>query len=117
MSEITGKIIKIMEPVSGEGKNGTWKKQEFIFETAGEYPKKVCIANWNDKVSAEELKLGAELTVSVNIESREFNDRWYTDVKMWRVEPQGSMESEQSAPPLGLDDAPPPEEEDDGLPF
>ncbi len=115
MSEITGKIIKIMDPVNGEGKNGPWKKQEFIFETQGEYPKKVCIANWNDKVSPDELKIGAELTVSINIESREFNDRWYTDVKMWRLEKPGGAEH---APPLpGPGDAPLPEEEDDGLPF
>lgn len=106
-----------MDPVSGEGKNGSWKKQEFIFETAGEYPKKVCIANWNDKVAADELTLGAELTVSINIESREFNDRWYTDVKMWRVEKQGAPDAPGAAPLPGLDDAPPPEEEDDGLPF
>jgi len=117
MSEITGKIIKIMEPVNGEGKNGSWKKQEFIFETQGEYPKKVCIANWNDKVSPDELTLGEELTVSINIESREFNDRWYTDVKMWRIEKPESSGQAQAAPPPSLSDAPPPEEEDDGLPF
>ncbi|MEN8226266.1 MAG: DUF3127 domain-containing protein [Bacteroidota bacterium] len=86
MSEIKGKIIKIIDPVKGEGKNGPWKKQEFIFETEGQYPKKVCIANWNDKVSADDLKMGEEYTVSINIESRDYNDRWYTEIKMWKVE-------------------------------
>ncbi len=117
MTEITGKIIKIMDPVSGEGKNGSWKKQEFIFETAGEYPKKICIANWNDKVSADLLKMGEELTVSINIESREFNDRWYTDVKMWKADKQGSSTDVSQPPPYTSADEPPMLEEDDGLPF
>lgn len=117
MSEITGKIIKIMEEVKGEGKNGQWKKQEFIFETGGEYPKKICVANWNDKVAPDMLKVGEELTVSVNIESREFNDRWYTDVKMWKAEKVGSSNDSQAPPPYTEADAPPPPEEDDGLPF
>lgn len=117
MAEITGKIIKVMDPVKGEGKNGPWKKQEFIFETPGEYPKKVCIANWNDKVSPDDLKVGEEITVSINIESREFNDRWYTDVKMWRIEKQAPTGQADAPPPPDIADAPPQLEEDDGLPF
>lgn len=117
MSEITGKIIQILDPESGEGKNGTWKKQGFIFETGGEYPRKVCILNWGDKVSPDILKVGNELNVSVNIESREFNNRWYTDVKMWKAEIVGGATSNNAPPPYTEDDVPPPTAEDDGLPF
>jgi hypothetical protein len=117
MSEITAKIIKIMEEVKGEGKNGPWKKQEYIFETDGEYPKKICIANWNDKVSPDVLQMGGEYTVSINIESREFNDRWYTDVKMWKAEKTSAQGDSNAPPPFTSSDAPPPPIEDDGLPF
>ena len=115
MSEIEGKIIKIMDPVNGEGKNGSWKKQEFIFETDGEYPRKICIANWNDKVSLDLLKVGENLNVSINIESREFNDRWYTDVKMWKAEKTGGS-GDNTPPPPGAADEPPPIDDGD-LPF
>jgi hypothetical protein len=116
MSEITGKIIKILEPVSGEGKNGSWKKQEYILETEGEYPKKVCVANWNDKVSPDILQVGMEIKASINIESREFNERWYTDVKMWKAEKVGA--APQNTPPDEGRFIPPEESDvDDGLPF
>ena len=84
--EITGKLIEILEAVSGEGKNGPWKKQEFIIETPGEYHRKVCIASWNDKVDLSNYKIGDEISAQVNIESREFNQRWYTDIKIWKLD-------------------------------
>lgn len=116
MTEISGKIIQVLEPQSGEGRNGTWKKQEYIFETSGEYPRKICIANWNDKVSPDMLKIGEQLTVSVNVESREYNGRWYTDVKMWRAEKPAGAPAD-TPPPFTDADAPPPPEEPDDLPF
>jgi len=39
--ELKGKIIKILAPQSGEGRNGTWKKQEYVIELPGQYPKQV----------------------------------------------------------------------------
>jgi hypothetical protein len=115
MSEITAKLIQILEPESGEGKNGPWKKQGFIFETEGEYPRKICILNWGDKVSPDILKVGHELKISVNIESREFNGKWYTDVKMWKAEKLGAPA--ESAPDEGRFEPPEESELDDGLPF
>ena len=46
--EIEGKLIKKLEPISGEGRNGTWKKQNFVIETFDNYPKKVCFTVWGD---------------------------------------------------------------------
>ena len=40
--EINGKIIELLEEKSGESAKGTWRKQEYILETDGQYPKKVC---------------------------------------------------------------------------
>ena len=118
--ELTGKLIQVLDPAEGEGKNGKWKRQDFIIETQEEYPRKICISNWNDKVQLGGLELGTELTVSVNIESREFKGRWYTDVKAWRlVEESGGAEGRRGGDGAGLPE-PPPEEFDDGgddLPF
>jgi hypothetical protein len=46
--EISGNIIQVLALQTGEGKNGQWKKQEFIIETEGTYPKKVCVAMWGE---------------------------------------------------------------------
>lgn len=85
--ELTGKIIKLMNPVNGEGKNGPWKKQEFVIEfNEGQYPRKVCLSAWGDKIEAlNRYKEGDNITVGFNVESREYNERWYTDLRAWRI--------------------------------
>jgi hypothetical protein len=92
--EITGKIINILPEETGQGKNGPWKKQNFILETQEQFPKKVCIAVWGDKVDLKSFGTNETVNVGINIESREFNGKWYTDVKGWRVmktSPTGSV--------------------------
>ncbi len=84
--EISGKVVQILPLQSGEGKNGTWRKQEFVIETQGNYPKKVCITLWGDKIDEASLMEGKEVKAFIDIESREFKGRWYTDVKAWKVE-------------------------------
>lgn len=88
--DLTGTLIKILPEVTGAGKNGNWIKQEFVLETAEQFPKKVCLSLWGDKVN--ELKkyaLGDNLTASINLESREYNERWYTEARAWRLELAG----------------------------
>lgn len=113
--DINGKILQLLPVQTGQGKSGNaWKKQEFILETGDTYPKKVCIAVWGDKIDLNSFKPGEAVTVSFDVESREFNGRWYTDVKAWKVVRQGSAGA--SAP--GPIDAPPSYEGgDDDLPF
>jgi hypothetical protein len=88
--EITGKLVSFLPEQTGQGKNGPWIKQEIIIETDEQFPKKVCIACWGDKASAIKANsVGEKLKFSINIESREFNGRWYTDVKAWRIDKAG----------------------------
>lgn len=83
--DISGKIFQMLPPQTGQGKNGAWKKQEFILETGDTYPKKVCIAVWGEKIDMNQFKPGQTVDVSFDVESREYNGRWYTDVKAWKV--------------------------------
>ena len=86
--EITGKLIQLMPLETGEGRNGPWKKQTFIIEYMdGSYAKKVHMVVWGDKMNVlSGIREGAELKVSFNAESREYNQRWYTDLKAWKIE-------------------------------
>lgn len=88
--EITGKIIQVLEEKSGQSAKGGWRKQEYILETQEQYPKKVCFVVWGDKIDDFGIKENQDVEVSIDIESREFNGRWYTDVKAWKVAPKGS---------------------------
>ncbi|MDH3270531.1 MAG: DUF3127 domain-containing protein [Gemmatimonadota bacterium] len=116
--QITGKVIDILEEQSGTGKNGTWRKQEFILETAGQYPKQVCIVQWGDNIDKFGVSEGETLTAYIDIQSREYNGRWYTDVKAWRVDRESSDAPSADGgepwpePPADFDEG-----GDDGLPF
>ena len=83
--EIKGKIIEILPEKSGQSANGEWRKQEYILETDTSYPKKICFMAWGDKIGEFNLQQGENVEVSVDLESREYNGRWYTDVKAWKV--------------------------------
>ncbi|MEY4538423.1 MAG: hypothetical protein RLZZ306_180 [Bacteroidota bacterium] len=95
--EFEGNLVKVLPEVTGQGKNGVWVKQDFVLETEEQYPKKACFTAWGDK--AADLKtysLGEKLKISFSVESREYNERWYTDLKAYRIDVSGSAGS--SAP-------------------
>ncbi len=113
--ELEGKIIQINPLQSGEGKNGTWKKQDYILETKSQYPKKVCITVWGDKVDQFALSENEDVKISIELESREYNSRWYTDVRAWKVEKSNSQQHESGEPEVLPPSNDPPSGED--LPF
>lgn len=118
---LEGKLISLLPLQEGVSTRGAWKKQEFVMETAEQYPKKICISCWNEKTDdLARYNTGDAIKVSVNIESREYNSRWYTDIKAWRIEPlQAQAQSAPSPEASGSDDilGMSFSEEDEELPF
>jgi len=104
---------------SGTGKNGTWKKQEYVLETAGQVSRKVCFNIWGDKIDQYKLTEGNEVKVSFDLESREYNGKWYTDVKAWKVDRLQKNDNDTVSENLGGDQGIPPYEvlPPDDLPF
>ncbi len=97
-NRLEGVVRELLPIQEGEGRNGRWRKQLFILETAGgNYPRQVCIMAWGDKIDQFNLKEGDSITVSVDIESREYNGRWYTDIKAWKVERKSAATEEVTA--------------------
>lgn len=85
--QITGKIKNIYETESGTGKNGEWSKQTFSIETEGEYPKLVVFSAMGKTLEyLSKFKVGQTAKVSFNPESREYNGKFYTDLKAWKIE-------------------------------
>ncbi len=97
--EITGKIIAVLEPRGGVSKTGNeWKMQEYVLETHEQYPRKVCFNVFGaDKIAQFNIQAGEEMTVSFDINAREYNGRWYNDIRAWRVE-RGTAPVPEMAP-------------------
>ena len=114
--QLTARLVQLLPLQSGTGKNGQWKKQDIIVETEATYPKKVCVSVWGDKIETASLQPGSLLKIDFDVESREFNGRWYTDVKAWKIETAGAPAatgSEKVMSNMGPENV----NNDDDLPF
>lgn len=118
---VKGKLIKILNPESGIARTGnSWKKQEFVIETNDQFPKKICFTLFNDKVTLlKGLAEGDELEISFDVESREFNSKWYHNINAWKIDLTGQKPAPGDIPPFTGDDIPPDpfSEQPDDLPF
>ncbi len=86
--EIIGKIIVALPEQSGVSKAGnSWKKKEYVLETQETYPKKVHFDLFGDKADKYPLSVGQTVKLSFDIESREYNGRWFTSIRGWQAEP------------------------------
>ncbi len=86
--EIEGKIIAVLGERSGTSKAGNpWKVKEYVLETKENYPRKVAFDFFGDKADQYDLKLGDEIRLSFDIESREYQGRWFTSIRGWKSEP------------------------------
>jgi len=95
--EIEGIVFKILPEQTGEGRNGRWVKQDFIIETQEQFPKKICFSAWGDRTDTLKLlKEREKVKVSFAPESREFNEKWYTDLRAWRIEREGQGSGAQN---------------------
>lgn len=119
--EIKGRIIAVLPHRSGVSqKDGkSWMTQEYVVETLEQYPKR-CVFNvfGEEKIKEYNLQVGSEVTVKFDINAREYNGRWYNDIRAWKVEPAQA----QPFQPTGADAIPaptiaPPNDDADPLPF
>jgi len=98
--EITGKIIVALPEQSGVSKAGnSWKKKEYVLETQDTYPKKVHFDLFGDKADKYPLSVGQTVRLSFDIESREYNGRWFTSIRGWQAEPIEDSSAAASAYP------------------
>ena len=86
--DFQGKVINFIGETSGVSKAGNpWKKKEWLVETFGQYPRKVRLQIFGDRADTINLEVGQDYNLFVDLESREFNGRWYTDVTLYRADP------------------------------
>ncbi len=112
--DFTGKCIKVFDLESGTSKTGNpWSKQSWLIEVPGQFPRTVKVDAMGRAVENVKMEVGKEYTVSVDLESREWNGRYYTDVRVYRAveaAPQGAANagaSQAPADPFGGQPFPP----------
>ena len=119
--EISGKIIAVLPIATGQGKNGTWRSQDYVLETADQYPKKVCFNLFGDKIDQFPIAIDEVVNVSFDVESKEYNGRWFTNIRAWKVDKNGASNNPVpvSANPVASFNpaAPAGAEDGTGLPF
>ena len=86
--EISGKLIKILQEVRGESQRGPWVRGGFVIETDGEYPRQVAFTTFGEDRLAmvASIPLGSPVIVTFTPESREYQERWYTDLRCSRIQ-------------------------------
>ena len=95
--EIQGKVVRLGNLTEGTSPRGAWRKQELIIETIEQFPKQVCLVCWGDRVAeAQNFTIGQTIKAQISIESREFNGKWYTDVRPFRFD----LDMPQQAQPM-----------------
>lgn len=110
--EITGKIISVLPLQQGTSKAGNpWQSQSYVLETQEQYPRKVCFEIFGEqRIKENPCQIDDLVTVSFDLESREFNGRWYTSVRAWKVaqtvaQPQQAPATQQPAANIQTFDA------------
>ena len=133
--EIIGKVVRLGNLTEGTSARGPWRKQDLIIETEEQYPRTVCLTCWTNQIDEiQKFAPGQTVKAQIEISSREFNGKWYTDVRVWRFDPVGAaapMGAPAQAPqpvqqPMmhqtlpaapGADFYPPADDSTDDLPF
>ena len=111
--ELEGRIARKLNVQTGTSARGAWSKQEFVLEyQEGNFPTQECMNVWGeDKViELDKYQLGDKVKIAFNLSSREYNGRWYTDVRAWRIEPAGAQQNASAASygaPAGMTGAAP----------
>ena len=97
--EIIGKVVRLGNLTEGTSARGPWRKQELIIETEEQYPRTVCLICWTNQIDEiQKFAPGQTIKAQIELSSREFNGKWYTDVRVWRFDPVGATTAPAAAP-------------------
>lgn len=125
------KVEKVLDLIEGTSDTNHWEKQTVVFSTTGDKTVMLAIDFMGERKTktTKHLKKGQLCEVSYSARSREYDDKWFTNLEGWSVKPLQVVGEEQPAPPASAAQeqepmAPPApaaqeqEQEDvDGLPF
>lgn len=107
--EVTGKIIVAMPEQSGTSKSGNaWKKRNYVLETQDNYPTKIAFEFFGDRADQYPLSVGDMVKLSFDIDSHEYQGRWFTSIRGWKAEKVDPQAAAYGAPAPAAYGAPAP---------
>lgn len=99
--EITVKVIAILDAqkFTSQRTGNEYIKNTFVGETQGQYPKKIAFSVMGeDKFKQMNIVVGGNYNVSFDVESREWQGKWFTECQAWRTQRvDGTQEQPQQA--------------------
>ena len=110
--EIIGRLSMMLPEQRGESARGPWVRGGFVIDTEEQFSRKIAFSVWGEErlMAVKNIALGTQIKVVFNIESREYQDRWYTDCRCTNVEtftsampqtPYGQPQQGYQMPPQG----------------
>ena len=86
--EIAGKVIAVLDKRSGTSKSGNaWVTQEYVIETAEQYPKKCCFSLFGEeKIASCNIQIGETITAHIDIDARQWENKWFNSISAWKIE-------------------------------
>ena len=92
-------VTNVFDVREGQTERGTWKSRDFMAESDERYPHKLYFEIFGaDKVDKFPVKIGCKYTVYFDIDSQPFNGKYYTHLKVWKLEPLGVQQAQQPMP-------------------
>jgi hypothetical protein len=114
-----GRLSVKLPTTSGTSKAGKdWSKTSFVIEVEdGKYSKLIALDTMSDKVIAavESARIGSEVEVKFDVQSREYQGKYYTNANCYYFDLAGGSVEQASAPTTAAPSISTPER--DGLPF
>lgn len=86
--ELQGKVVKILDAQRFTSqKNGNeYVRNGFVVETTGQYPRRVAFSVMGDeRFTTMSIVVGGTYNVSFDVESREWQGKWFTECQAWRA--------------------------------
>ena len=86
--DLTGKVIAILEPRSGVSQRtgNPWMTQEYVIEVPGQFPRKMVFNLFGeDRIKQFNIQMGEDITVQFDIDAREYNGRFYNDIRAYNI--------------------------------
>lgn len=97
--EVSGKIIAVLDKKNGVSNStgNPWVSQQYVIETQEQYPKRLCFEVFGeDRIASFNIQNGEEMTVSFDIDAREYQGRWYNSFRAWKVERPNPVQDVQT---------------------
>ena len=92
-------VTNVFDVREGQTERGTWKSRDFMAETDERYPHKLYFEIFGaDKVDKYTVQIGCKYSVYFDIDSQPFNGKYYTHLKVWKIEPLGAQQTQQAMP-------------------